>query len=579
MDDPVKISVLPLPQRKPPSVGSFDTRPATVKRWVDALPMASLKQSARQIYETLKEVNGLDIAPRERFAFLEQLRAPVAHISEELESRYIEAAFPLPTLEYRIASLNQKYQEVMATGYKLVLQDLLDPPPSPLRRLAQRGLVCTAVHRALRYMGQILLRCYQIYAPYPENTWREIHHLFEVASALDCVYRKIADAQYATIQRSIAEEAYKQILLFALASPYQLRPGECTSVYRALERWASCCRLSRISEADHELQGLFGIQPDTDQQPTYLELKSHHAGQTTWVLDTAELGAVLRERAARLRNGTADSSEPPQGLSTDLLERLMHSWGIMTERSTDRIRQEGQMEVVLGFTATHRALTAPNRQSDDLGAAAHELELTLEDDSGAHWAAAAHHHQYRDHQTESFLCVIRDETPGGLRLQWHGDSRLKLSVGNLIGLRAPSPPEGDREWTLGVVRWLRATQTDAIQFGVQRLPGRPEPVQVQPLVAGQGSGRPVQGFRLLEPPASENPSSLLAPGFLEHFDDHPEVLILSRDTEQELKLTRLIESTGILARFEYEPITEPAPRASPASLEQETSFENLSDLL
>ncbi len=576
MDEPMRISVLPLPERSAPTATSFDTRPTSVKSWVDSLPMASVKESARKVYEALKEVNQLDIAPKQRFGLLEQMRQPVGHISGELERRYVGASFPLPMVQYRIASLNQKFQEVMATGYKLVLAGLLEPAPSLLKRLVERPMICTAVHRALRYMGQILLRSYQIYGPYPENTWREIHHLFQFASSLGCVDRRIRDDQYTQVTKTTAEEAYKQILLFALASPYRLRPGESTVVYRALEAWSSYCRLSRISEADNDLQGLFAIQPDTDQQPTYLELRTQHVGQTAWVLDTAELGALLRQETARLGDNTryTPSAELPAGLSADLLARLMRSWGIMTERGSERQRQDGEIEIVLGFAAAHHALTALGSSPRTVkGEIPNRVELTIEDSTAAPWAVPTDNDSER---IESYLCSVLDETPAGLRLQWYGDSRLKLTVGNLIALRRPDA-DSQSSWTLGVVRWMRSEQADSVQFGIQLLSGKPEPIAIQPRVAGRSSGRPVDGFRLI-PEDQDIQPCLVAPGFLEHFD-HPEVLLISQGTEQAFKLTRLIESTGVLAQFELEVMTVPAPQSVPETVDQETSFENLSELL
>jgi hypothetical protein len=58
--------VVPLPRRRRPGAGSFDTDPKRVREWVDALPVANLGQAAKKVFEGLTEVNRLEVRADER---------------------------------------------------------------------------------------------------------------------------------------------------------------------------------------------------------------------------------------------------------------------------------------------------------------------------------------------------------------------------------------------------------------------------------------------------------------------------------------------------------------------------------
>jgi len=180
VQDSIQISLHSFPERSTPKAGSFDTSPPNVSRWIKSLPLANLNESSRRIYSVLNQVNRLELDTKERFHFLEKLRQPVRQISEGLEESYAQETFPLSSGNLHASRINQLFQDAMALGYKLLAQDLLATRMHRFLAPLQRSRLCPAMHRALRYQGQFLLRSCQVYAPYPENTWSEINHLYTV---------------------------------------------------------------------------------------------------------------------------------------------------------------------------------------------------------------------------------------------------------------------------------------------------------------------------------------------------------------------------------------------------------------
>jgi hypothetical protein len=74
---------------------------------------------------------------------------------------------------------------------------------------------------------------------------------------------------------------------------------------------------------------------------------------------------------------------------------------------------------------------------------------------------------------------VLDQGLGGYRLQWSAESGAKARIGELVGLAAPDEDEAsEREWMVGVIRWLRFTLDGQVDAGVELLarqaePGRP----------------------------------------------------------------------------------------------------------
>jgi hypothetical protein len=551
-----KFSVVPFPPRNKPTAESFDTSAKAVQAWVAQLPMANLGQAAKTVFHALSEVNRLEIAPDARFHFMETIRDPVRTISEGLEKQFVSQTFPLATREQKIAALAREFQEEMALGYNIVVQALLNEHPG-YRLVFHNAQLCVPVHRALRHMGQILLHCYQVYAPYPENTWREVHRLYRLAADIRCVNRPITDSHYTLIDKNTSEDAYKQVLLLALAAPYRLRPGEVATVHTALEQLSPHCRLSPVADRSSQPQGLFAVYLDSDQQPNYLQVNPGHHEALAWVLDTTPLGALLRRQLARLEHKDHDHGiapgDLPREMSVDLLKRLMQSWGMMAERRFARTPGDGQAEVVLGISGAYRALgglsqpdtaseTDTHRQRPRLG---HD-DVTLEGHTSALWASTSPPRM----ELDAYTCHILDLSRGGYRLEWRGNDRVKLKIGNLIAIRSKGEQAISGGWALGLIRWLRSTNAEVLEFGVQLLASSAEPVLLRVCAADGRCGDFVEGFLVAAASELDQPAALLAPGFLEHLFK-PAVVVSHGGQQETCRLTRVLESTGTAALFEY----------------------------
>ena len=94
--------------------------------------------------------------------------------ADGLKKTFIGKPVPLHGIEQKHATDAIELYNRMATGYRILADDLGSDD-------GQQQLLATAIHRALRYLSEILLANYQIYVQYPDGLWNIIHALYTLA--------------------------------------------------------------------------------------------------------------------------------------------------------------------------------------------------------------------------------------------------------------------------------------------------------------------------------------------------------------------------------------------------------------
>ena len=537
-----------------PGPDSFDISPRRAKAWVESLPVANSGEFARLLFAALSEVNALRFDLGERFKFMELMRTPVSLISGILEGHYMGKPFPLPARVRHVAELSREFQSLMAEGYKILLNDI--GRRAALAPMIRRRVFATAVHRAIRYLSRTLLKSYQLYAPYPENIWHELHQLYRLAERYRIQDWRVADEENELERETSIGDAYKQILLLAISSPYRLRQGDVGRVYNALERWASHCRLNAFDALRRDQQGQFAVPADIDDQPKYLEANNGHEVGVEWMLDTTALGRLLREQFGYLSHSepghiARSSVSIPPDISPQLMGRVMQSWGMMLKRGYSRVEKgdDDVVDVAVGLSAIHHFLGGTTAQVADIGGDDGEDETELSGEIPLPWAAGA----LRAVDHKALRCQVKDEGPGGFRLRWSGETSAQAQVGALLGIRRGDGAAEGGMWGIGVIRWMRATEEDHMEMGVQMLAPAAEAVSVRACNAQGACGEQLPGLLLPSVPAAGASDSIVGPVFLANFEA---AMLLGEGADTKARFTRLIENTGAFVRFEYELLGE-----------------------
>ena len=203
---------LSVPNRTAPKNGSFNSKTASVKEWIDRLPMANIGATTRLLFEALTDLNQQDIPAQQRFKALEMLRKPVQFVTDHMKKHFVGQPLPLAAKNLKVARLSREITHSLATGYKVLVMEQL----AGIGR-SDRKLLVTAIHRATKLLGSVLLKAYQVYESYPDSVWLEIHSLYRYAEANDLHNTPVADEFARGRKGSTIADAYKQMLLLALA--------------------------------------------------------------------------------------------------------------------------------------------------------------------------------------------------------------------------------------------------------------------------------------------------------------------------------------------------------------------------
>lgn len=335
-----------IPPQEKPGRTAFDTRPRAVESWVTTLPMANSGESARRIYTALREMNRLAISDSDRFKALEAFRQPVAHLTRVMKKHFVNQNLPLSPKSQKVAELAIQLQSEMALGYMCVIHDRLNKTFA----LPETHRLTTCVHRAIRYLSNILLFSYQIYIQHPEHVWLQIHRLYlysEGAGLHNTMINDLNDRDAVT--SSTIPSLYKQALLLALAGPYRLRQRIIDFVYNALELWAPKCRIYKLGEVPDTAgdESIFTINLNSDSAPGYFREESQFTNPVySRLVDTGSLINILR--AAIHAPETNDHLIP-----ADILRSLLASWSGQSHRNFTRSPNTNNLTITLGLSATH----------------------------------------------------------------------------------------------------------------------------------------------------------------------------------------------------------------------------------
>ncbi|HJW82308.1 MAG TPA: hypothetical protein VJ396_08690, partial [Acidiferrobacterales bacterium] len=232
---------LSLPPRTDTPDSNIEIRPAEVERWLKGLPLLNVAESTQLLTRQLIGLNRMALDDKPRLRLLESLRGPIQHVSQALQKTYIGLPLPLTDkARQTVVQVRQLHTE-MAFGYKLIAFN-----STAITRLdhAQTSVVGLAIHRAIRYLTELLFRSYELYGPPPEGVWYEIHQLYRYAELLGITDAPLDDKLNNALPQVSINHAYKQALLLDFSDPYHLPAFLLAKIYRYLDRWAGIAQLS-----------------------------------------------------------------------------------------------------------------------------------------------------------------------------------------------------------------------------------------------------------------------------------------------------------------------------------------------
>jgi hypothetical protein len=447
---------------------------------------------------------------------------------------------------------------------------------------SDRKLLIIAIHRAMKLLGSVLLKASQVYESYPDSVWLEIHSLYRYAEANGLHNAPVVDDYVRGRKTSTIADAYKQMLLLALACPYRLRQTEVEQIYQALELWAPLAELQRVGENG---SALFSTNLDSDQPPSYLVLREAGANRSTCrALNTLRLADQVRQALAATRN---PESRAPVNIGAQTLRHLMLVWGVMPKRRHARVKDSADVVVSVGLSAIHYFVSGeaafnnapgsaefcpPVNDARHVGAVVGgarfaardvksrpvqlpdvwEMNYRMEGETAptsielAVARAAAGPPIDTSHRAQNWRMV--NVSAGGYCLLWDNPEATRAQVGELLGIREESDPD-TFHWRLGVIRWLKCADRPGLALGVQMLSPGGVAIAACPDKGKLNAQNYTRGLLLPEIASIQQQATLLLPSPPFRRGDH--AIANCQGRLMRVRLTKLVENTGSFAQFQF----------------------------
>lgn len=576
------LQLLRVPTPSKQSLSFCDGSPRDLKRWIAGLPKANIGETARQLYQSLVELNQFVTPSENRLQLLELMRPEVSFVCQHLERHFLNQAIVLDERPRKVANLCQALQNHLAVGYKLIIS----------RVIARTGkdrdqLLAVSLQRASHSLCSPLIRASQLYCPVPEGLWLELHQLYQIACEQRLQRQVIRDPLARHTQGLSTEQTYVIALLLGCARTNQMRQNGIARLAEALEPWSTLIKLQAGDDPD----SLFVLAPQIDGPPRYKSLYQSSELHNLLGIDTQPLVDAIKEYLSLAEDERSKSRLMiPDGVSLDLLQHVAAAWGDIAERTFQRTPGQGSLTLCIGMTALHFFLSGRRsfgevlKRPVEIGAAVFK-PVTGEPDvwSGAFDAqrtAADEIHfeeiQYtkvtpgEQAQPESngenyptFPLAIVNHSPGGYCLSWPKDVPSQLQAGEILGVQ-DSPSQG---WSVAIVRWIRQVRGGGTQMGIELIAPHARPCGLQLLRKGEQNSQYLRALLLPEISAISRPASLITPRL--PFQEGSKVLINDHGEEHRAVLTRKQVSTGSFSQFEYHRVgVEEASAGTPVTASQ-----------
>lgn len=556
---------LDLPRRGKPGSNSFNTGITAMQAWVDDLPLLNTGKTLELISDALDRMNRLDIPPQQRHDALELMSTSVMCISDALKKSFLGKPLPLNEGCQQQAAQAIDLSNRMASGYRIVIDDSGSSD-------GQRPLLVTAIHRALRYLSEIMLTSYRIYMQYPNGLWEIIHALYALAEELRLSSHTVTDITLHVATSSSIETIYKQILLLSLACPYRLRQNEIHYVYNGLLDWATASHLHH--PGDSSTQGLFAVDLRSDLPPSYRMLRDQRQTGNSWrILDTSEMAKKMQVAISR----QADTSPRPSGLGdAQTMQRLMLAWGVMPKRKFNRHGGEARIRLVMGLNSIHMLSEVPALEEEDehngIAETIHDhqylqdptFERPTHIDTAMPWSPGmipdvagntSRDTRLRGAYSAGATGMNPAETwnmvnmsAGGYCLLWDSEAASCSQVGELVAI-CMSEESGRNSRQLGVIRWMKFTPELGLELGIQLLSPGATAVWAYICENDVQPNNKLQGILLPEIRAINQAASLLLPSL--PFRTGCMSTIVLHGSRQDIILTRQVENTGSFAQYHF----------------------------
>ncbi len=524
-----------------------------VRLWLDDLAYINNPQIQKTIFDTLRKINRLKIAPLSRLKIMLQLKAVTQHVLQESAQKCSIYTLPPSEKELKASSFLESLLYETSLAYKMIAHEFISD--DTLLREHLKGALPEAIYQALKFSSAILVQRYQLYLSDPTHLWQDINQLYLMAEKLGIEHLQL----HAKKESSIANQ-YRRIAILSLSDPHHFMQCEVPNIYRLLDEWVAHCQISAAKTPPPGAAYVVDLM--SARKPHYYSPQADsNLQEQRWVI-SKKLQSFMHTYIANIKQNTNHQNNSFDfRKQRDMLTRFDHNLSYTGIRREKRIIKGLQINVVFGLGNAHHFLAAGHRFNSSPQTQpgnpvtlkknpfiSEELRLSEQytlPDKNRHINTQYNEECWTQHNINSRGMMLICET----------DKAVSARVGMIVSYKSSDKHSRQQ---LGVVQWMRV-KSKKVAIGVMKLSEQIIPVSVKAR-SGIGQGSDFQQALLINTP--QGSGGLLLPAGI--YDLGTRLSIWKNKKLYLIEISEILMSSDSFTSVKYKRIQKTADNSKKA---------------
>lgn len=502
----INLSVPPLSANP---IEFVEMNPGTLASDLATLPHKDFLYSGYRILNDLSQFNRASVDDELRLKLLDLYRISILNLAKRLRKSIGKSNLPVNKKLLTKLTLTLDLHTQLITGYKRIL---LNQSLTEDTDFSNEALIVSS-ERAIFSLLEIITLSYLSYTPIPENVWKEMHIIFQLAYQKGYSAIKVQDIADSSKNLKILD-IYLFALLLGLSEPYGLPKGSLYTLMPYFHLWIGYLSLFDKNNLDG-LRYTYRIDPDIDK-PFLPFVESRPEGKL-YVTTDSLIHEMFGPNPPLIASSEENAVEKHKLFRRSYFPKLITSWTNYPIRRYQRNSTSGEMQLITGL---ENAINVLRKEEQVLSA--------KEKNQIQRWQ-------------------IRNDSATGLGVEYKGHEIESVSVGDLVLYRTDDmEPEG---WVTGIIRRFIQLGRSHLSMGIQRLPPDAQTGKLSAL----GEDNLIKQDILLYPenPLLNSEANIIAPPGT--YNPAAEFqLMLDGDRDFKIRAIKTVQINPILEQFTFE---------------------------
>lgn len=460
--------------------------------WINSLAELELGEAAKQIFITLLELRSFDCSDLVRFQIIQHLEPQLAHLLRSLEQHYLNNTLLDTKRDQQISDLVLEikshhallYNEILARTEQTLTQHNFSLFEFNLKKKLTK-LRKQASFLSLERLTNLLYSLQILYYDVPQNFWALSYTAYKNALTHQYYTERIDTVLDTESTVDTVQKSFCRLLLLYLLNNHKLRQSEIKELMQCIGYWTALVQLFEHPQA----HSTYYCDTATDHPPHFYFSHMSVQSQAIYI----DLSALCTYIESTLKPNAHYYSKQEQKLLTQVLKH--HIINILTldpSGISPRYNEQGTFEIALGMTSAHFFLSHAKHFKETLAldsdiAIKNNLQSLnhLNNETTAQLSARRYEQRFNAEITKIYQVNLINRSDSGYGLQWQNKMVKNFRTGEFVLLKEHQQDE----WTGAIIRWMKNSNEQAIDFGVEKVAEQMCPIAV--CLPNQNTPQPV----------------------------------------------------------------------------------------